>query len=359
MLSMTHDPIRMVDLQSRHQEVRSEVERSVREVLDSGGYIGGPRVEEAEKLCASWLGRAEAVGTNSGTDALLLALLALNIGPGDEVIVPALTFFATAGAVCASGATPVVVDVGEDALIDPAAVRAALSPRTAAVIPVHLFGSTCPAQPWDVPVIDDAAQAIGAQPSPSTGVLTAVSTYPTKTWGGAGDGGFVVGDDPALLTRVRRLGSHGQTEPHLHERVDRIVGRNSRLDALQAAILLAHAPRVADRVTQRQQWARAYDENLPLGLRPLPRSSGSAVQQYVVLCEDRTAIQEALRGASIESAVYYPRPLNAQPALAGFPAHPTPVAERLSRCMLALPVHASLTPSEFERILSVLHKACS
>ncbi len=355
---MTHDPIRMVDLQGRHQDVRSDVERAVREVLDSGRYIGGPSVEQAERVCASWLGREGAVGTNSGTDALLLALLALDIGPGDEVIVPALTFFATAGAVCASGATPVVVDVGEDALIDPTAVRAALTTRTAAIIPVHLFGSTCLMEQWDVPVIDDAAQAIGAKPSPSTGVLTAVSTYPTKTWGGAGDGGFVAGDDAALLDRIRRLGSHGQIEPHVHDRFSRMVGRNSRLDALQAAVLLAHAPRVPDRVAQRQQWARAYDANLPSSLRPLPRSPGSAIQQYVICCEDRPAIQRALESASIESAIYYPRPLNEQPALAGFPAHPTPVAARLSECMLALPVHAGLTPSEFERILSVLHKAC-
>ena len=358
MFCMTHDPIRMVDLKRRHQEVRSEVERAVREVLDSGQYIGGPKVTEAEKLCASWLGCEDAVGTNSGTDALLLALIALDIGPGDEVIVPALTFFATAGAVCAAGATPVVVDVGEDALMDTAAAREALSPRTAAIIPVHLFGSTCAVEPWDIPVIDDAAQAIGAFPNPSTGVLTAVSTYPTKTWGGAGDGGFVASNDAALLARIRRLGSHGQTEPHVHERFDRGVGRNSRLDALQAAILLAHAPRVASRVAERQRWARVYDEHLPASLRPLPRTPGSAVQQYVVCCEDRPAVQEALKRASIESAVYYPHPLNAQPALAHFPAHPTPVADRLSRCMLALPVHAGLSAPEFERILSVLHKAC-
>ena len=358
MLCMTNRPIRMVDLQNRHREVEAEIQRGVLEVLASGHYIGGPVVEEAERQCASWLGRAGAVGTNSGTDALLLSLLALDVGPGDEVIVPALSFFATAGAVCATGATPIIVDVREDALLNPQSAREAWSDRTKAIVPVHLFGSRCAPDAWEVPVIDDAAQAIGCAPSPSTGVLTAVSTYPTKTWGGAGDGGFVAGDDRALLDRVRRLGSHGQVAPHLHERVGQQTGRNSRLDALQAAILMAHAPRVADRVARRQRWAQIYDAQLPGYVRPLARSEGSAVQQYVVCCDDREAVQDALSQASIESAVYYPRPLNAQPALADLPRRPTPVADHLTQHMLALPVHEGLSSLEIERILSVLHGVC-
>ena len=355
MLCMTNRPIRMVDLQSRHREVQAEIEREVLKVLASGHYIGGPVVEEAERQCASWLGRAEAVGTNSGTDALLLALLALDVGPGDEVILPALSFFATAGAVLATGATPIIVDVKEDALLNPQSAREAWSSHTKAIIPVHLFGSRCTPEAWEVPAIDDAAQAIGCTPSPSTGVLTAVSTYPTKTWGGAGDGGFVAGDDRALLERVRRLGSHGLVAPHLHERVGQQTGRNSRLDALQAVVLMAHAPRVADRVARRQKWAQTYDEELPDNLRPLLRSEGSSVQQYVVCCDDRDLVQDALRQASIESAIYYPRPLNAQPALVDLPRRPTPVADHLTQHMLALPVHEGLSSLEIERILSVLH----
>lgn len=348
--------VHIAELGRRHQEVAPEVEERVLAVLRSGQYVGGPVVQEAEALAARWFGREGAVGVGSGTDALMLALQAVGVGPGDEVIVPALTFFATAGAVCQLGAVPVVVDVREDGLIDPAAARAAWSPRTRAIVPVHLFGNRAEAPLLDVPVVDDAAQAIGAEPPASVGALTAGSVYPTKTWGAAGDGGFVVGEG-TLLERVRALGNHGLAGPHLHEAIGGWVGRNSRLDAIQAAVLLGHAPRLAERVARRQAHARWYDAHLPPTVRPMPRDPGCPVPVYAVLVEDRPRVQAALDRANIDWQVHYPRPLQAQPALRHLRAH-TPVAEHLCARLLALPVHEGLSTSDLERVAAALREAC-
>jgi dTDP-4-amino-4,6-dideoxygalactose transaminase len=342
----------MIDLASRHAEVAGAVEARVLQVLRSGRYIGGPVVAEAEAVAARWFGRARAVGVNGGTDALILALQAVGVGPGDEVVVPALSFFATAGAVCAIGATPIVVDVlPEDGCIDPDAAKKAIGGRTRAIVPVHLFGSTAQLSGVDIAVVDDAAQAVGATPPASTGILTAVSTYPTKTWGSAGDGGFVIGDDDALLDRVRLLGSHGANEPHHHLPIGRHVGRNSRLDAVQAAVLLGHADRVPDRVARRRAIALRYDAELPRIFRPLSRSPGSPVHQYVARVAGRDAVRARLREKGIETAIYYPRPLQHQPALVGRARGETPVAEALCRAILALPIHEGLTDLDVDRVI--------
>ncbi|HHO50220.1 MAG TPA: aminotransferase class I/II-fold pyridoxal phosphate-dependent enzyme, partial [Deltaproteobacteria bacterium] len=288
-------PVPMVDLARRHAEVADEVEDRVLQVLRSGRWVGGPVVAEAEARLAGWLSRQGAVGVASGTDALMLALQAVGIRPGDEVIVPALTFFATAGAVAAVGATPVIADVGEDGLLDPTAAGALISPRTRAVIPVHLFGNRAEDPGLGLTVIDDAAQAIGTTPPPSIGRLTAVSAYPTKSWGAAGDAGFVAGDEPELLEAVRCLASHGQRgAPHHHEAHDGQVGRASRLDAIQAAVLLGHADQVEARIDRRRRLADRYDAGLPASIRPLPRQHGSSVHQYCVLASDRARVVAAL-----------------------------------------------------------------
>lgn len=335
-----------MNLAARHAEAAEAVEAAVLAVLRSGRYAGGPVVAEAESIAARWLGRAGAVGVGCGTDALILALQAIGVGPGDEVIVPALTFFATAGAVCATGATPVIVDVGEDGLLDLARAADRVGPRTRAVIPVHLFGNVAPCPTLGVEVIDDAAQAIGAEPPPRGATLTAMSTYPTKTWGSAGDGGFVAGDDPDLLEAVRRLGQHGAVEPHHHHRVSGAVGRASRLDAVQAAVLVGHATVLEQRLAQRRALARRYDAGLPPWAMPLPRAPGSAVHQYCVrLDRPRDAVARALADRGVSTAVYYPRPLGDQPALAGTPRGPTPIADRLCTELLALPIHDLGEPS--------------
>jgi dTDP-4-amino-4,6-dideoxygalactose transaminase len=350
-------PVPFVDLARRHAEAAVAVEARVLSVLRSGRWVGGPEVDEVEGLAARWFGRTGAVGVASGTDALMLGLQALGVGPGDEVIVPALTFFATAGAVCAIGATPVIVDVGDDALLDLTAAAERVGPRTRAVVPVHLFGATCSRPDLGVPVLDDAAQAIGAVPVASVGRLTAVSAYPTKTWGAAGDAGFVLGDDPELLERVRRLGHHGATAPHHHERVGGAVGRASRLDAVQAAILLGHAEHLPARIEHRRTLARRYDAGLPAGVVPLPRPPGSAVHQYCVCVPDRRAVRRHLQEAGIGTAVYYPRSLDQQPALSGYPSGPTPVARQLAAELLALPVHLGVTDDDVDHVLDVLTRA--
>lgn len=347
--------IRMIDLARRHAEVAPEVEAAVVEVLRSGRYVGGPMVERAEALVAGWFGREAAAGVASGTDALILALQAVGVRPGDEVVVPALSFFATAGAVCRIGAVPVVVDVREDGCLDPEACRRALTPRTRAIVPVHLFGNPAPCPDFGIPVVDDAAQAVGTGPEASSGILTALSAYPTKTWGAAGDAGFVLGA-PEAVERVRALGNHGTVAPHLHRTVEGVVGRNSRLDAIQAAVLLGHADALERRVAARRRNAAWYDAHLPPSVRPLPRHPASAVHVYAVQVDARDAVREALAARGVETGVYYPRPLHAQPALSHAVAHPTPVADALCARMLALPVHSGLGRDDLVHVVESLRE---
>ncbi|MEN0063161.1 MAG: DegT/DnrJ/EryC1/StrS family aminotransferase [Myxococcota bacterium] len=345
--------IPLVDLARRHDAVADEVEARVLEVLRSGRYVGGPLVAEVEAQAATWLGGVGAVGVGNGTDALMLGLQALGVKAGDEVIVPALSFFATAGAVLARGAIPVIVDVTEAALIDPQAVKAAWSPQVHAIIPVHLFGSVTDPIDVGVPVLDDAAQAIGAVPHPMHGRLAAVSAYPTKPWGAAGDAGFVVGRDADVLDQVRRLANHGRTPEGAHV----VAGRNSRLDALQAAVLLGHAPTVAARQTARQRRAQRYDQGLPSRVQALPRTDGSSVSQYCVLVNDRRRVQRHLANAGMETGVYYPRPLHEEPALRHARVTPTPVANHLAERLLALPI-ADVDDADVDRVLAALHEVC-
>ncbi len=347
----------MADLAGRHARVGADVERRVIDVLRSGRYVGGPVVAEAERRLAAIFGYAHGVGVNSGTDALIYALMAMGVGPGDEVIVPALTFFATAEAVGRIGAVPVVADVRDDLpLLDPATLP--LTPRTRAVIAVHLFGEACPLPDLGVPVLDDVAQAVGASPPARTGAVGAASFYPTKTLGAAGDGGIVLADDPELTDRARKLASHGMPAPYVHDRVNGHFGANSRLDAVQAAVLLGHLADLDARVARRRAIAAAYDAGLPEDVRPLPRGPGHPVHHYVVRTHRRDALATALAAAEIETAVYYRRPLSEEPALAGFPSGaptpPTPHATRYCAEALALPVHEGLTDGDVERVLHTI-----
>lgn len=343
----------MADLGARHARVAGEVERRVLEVLRSGRYVGGPVVAEAERRLADTFGYAHGVGVNSGTDALIYALMAMGIGPGHHVVVPALTFFATAEAVIRVGAVPLVADVRPDLpLLDPAA----LPDRFDAVIAVHLFGEACDL-PDVGPILDDVAQSAGATPPTRAGSVGAASFYPTKTLGAAGDAGIVLADDPDVTARARKLASHGMPANYLHERVNGHVGGNSRMDALQAAVLLAHLDDLPARVARRRAIAAAYDANLPDDVRPLPRGAGHPVHHYVVRSARRDALQRACAAAEIETALYYPRPVGAQPAMAGYPAVPTPNADAYCREALALPVHEGLTDTDVDRVLDAIRRA--
>ena len=341
----------MADLAGRHQRTSAATEAAVLEVLRSGRYVGGPTVEEAQRRLAASFGWGYGVGVNSGTDALIYALLALDLPPGSEVIVPAVTFFATAGAVLRAGLVPVVADVRADLpLLD--ARRLPLRAATRAVIAVHLYGEKCPLRDVGLPVVDDSAQCAGADPQPRTGEIAAVSFYPTKTLGAAGDGGMVFTDQAEVAERLRRLSHHGMSTPYLHDRVGGQVGANSRLDALQAALLLAQLPDLPLRVQARRRHAQVYDQELPSWVRRLPRSPGHPVHQYVVRVPGRDRLREKLAEAGIETAIYYPIPLSRQPALAGLPHAETPCADAFCAESLALPVHEGLTGQEIEKIVA-------
>jgi dTDP-4-amino-4,6-dideoxygalactose transaminase len=350
----------MADLAHRHAEAAEAIEARVLDVLRSGRWIGGPVVEEAEQRVATAFQREAAVGVASGTDALILGLQAIGVQPGDEVVLPALSFFATAGAVCALGAIPRIVDVDERGLLDTAALEAIDASRVRAVLPVHLFGNRCTAQRLGLETLDDAAQAIGCTPAASFGSATAVSTYPTKLASGGGDGGFVVGDR-RVVDRVRKLGRHGAVGPHLHERVNGHVGRNSRLDAVAAAVLLGHLQTLPDRIRRRQAAAAHYDACMAEPYRPLRRDAHSPVPSYVVIAPDadhREALRTHLDAHGVDSTVYYPRPLHRQPALVGrIPDTHCPVADDLVTRVLAIPVHAGLSDDDITRVGAALAAA--
>ncbi len=345
----------MVDLAARHRRHAAATETAVLEVLRSGRWVGGPVVERLEARGAELVGRAHAVGVNSGTDALILGLLALGIQPGDEVIVPALSFFATAGAVCRVGAVPVVVDVQDERpLLCPEAARAALGPRVRAAIPVHLFGMSCPDPGLDIPLIEDAAQAVGWDPPARLGVISALSFYPTKTLGAAGDAGLVACDTPELAQALRRLANHSHVpgQAHLHRRSAGHVGWNSRLDAIQAAVLEVQFEDLPRRVGRRRAIARAYDQALPDGVSAVPRAPGDPIHHYLLRTPGRDRLAAVLAAQGIDSAVYYPRPLSAQPALG--PQGHCPRAERWCAECLSLPCHGELTQEQVDRVCSTL-----
>lgn len=340
-----------------HAATAEAVEARVIEVLRSGRWVGGPVVAEAEAALATRAGVAHAVGLNSGTDALVLGLQALGLGPGDEVIVPAVSFFATASAVILAGARPVVVDVlPERPLLDPEAVRRAWSPAVKAVVPVHLFGMRPPPLgplPGGAVVFDDAAQAAGARSPLGEGVAAALSFYPTKVLAAAGDGGAFLTDDPVLADRVRALGHHGGAG---FPTVAGHLGRNSRLDAIQAAVLLGRLPDLDRRLARRRAVAQRLRD--ALGPAVLVPESGRPVSVLAVYHPRAHAVQRALQLADIEPAVYYARPLGEVPSIrAHSRVTACPHAARFCGATVALPCHAGLSDAEVDRIIAVVGEA--
>ena len=351
----------MADLAARHRRLGGAIEQAVTDVLRSGAYVGGPVVAEAERRISHSMGYGLGVGVGSGTDALALSLRALGIGAGDRVAVPALSFFATAEAVCQVGATPVFVDVREDApLMDLDCL--AKQEGVSAVLLVHLFGARCPA-PSGLPVISDAAQALGWGHGRPAGTLATLSFYPSKILGAAGEGGMVLTDDEALAERVRRLGNHGATGPHRHIKERGGIGTNSRLDAIQAAILLAQMEDLDHRVQRRRAIASRYETSLA-HLHPLPRAPGDSVQHFVLRSPKRAELLERLGEASIGAAIYYPLPMDAQPFFSGkTDPQPTdsrcPRAARFSTEAFAIPCHAELSEADVQEIIEVLQGGSS
>jgi dTDP-4-amino-4,6-dideoxygalactose transaminase len=359
----------LLDLTRQYQPLRDEIRAAIDEVCDSQRFILGPEVEAFEHQAADALGAAHAVGVSSGTDALLIALMALEIGPGDEVVLPTFTFFATAGVVARLGATPVFVDIDPaDFCLDPEQVAERVSPRTRAVIPVHLFGQSADldavrAAAGEVPIIEDCAQSWGAtyagRIGGSIGTMGAFSFFPSKNLGGFGDGGLVTTGDPELTLKLKELRMHGQSGPYLHPE----VGGNFRLDALQAAVLRVKLRHVSSWIEGRRENACTYaglfaDAGLEdVVTQPAAiEGRGHTYNQYVVRVPRRDELRAFLSERGIGCSVYYPLPLHLQPCFRGL-GHSEgdlPVAEQASREVLALPVFPELTEDELAEVVSTI-----
>jgi dTDP-4-amino-4,6-dideoxygalactose transaminase len=353
-----------------------ELEEAFRRVVRSGMYVLGAEVEALERELAASVGVRHAVAVSSGTDALLASLVALGVGPGHEVICPAYTFFATVEGVVRLGATPVFADVVPASLtLDSGRVAALLGPRTRAILPVHLFGRCADmpalldvAEPRGVPIVEDAAQALGAKcggaRAGSIGALGCFSFFPTKNLGGFGDGGLVTTNDDALATQVRSLRNHGARTKNVHER----IGGNFRLDALQAALLRVGLRQLPAAVARRRAIAAAYREHfreLDLGpsVQCLAADPGATYNQFVVRVRGPEGARDRVRGRlserGIGTEVYYPTPLNRQPCFRGEPCHDQRfvVAEAASSETLALPVFPELTDGEIRVVSEMLAQA--
>ena len=363
--------IPIVDLAAEYAEVAEAVEPAVLSVLRSGRYVLGPEGEAFEAELADLVGSRFAVAVGSGTEALHLILRALGIGPGDEVVTPAFTYFATVEAIVLAGATPRFADVETDGFhLDPSAFEAAIGPRTRAVIPVHLFGRCADlpaiaeiADRHGLAVVEDAAQAIGAarggRRAGAFGVAAAFSFYPSKNLGAAGDGGCVTTSDAALAARIRLLRSHGLDADGRH----RCFGTTSRLDALQAALLRAKLPYLKSWADRRVRNARCYTEALA-GCPGLVLPGGVEDEeivwnQYTLRCRRLSALRDALTAAGIEWRRYYERPACDEPAFAGLAGSGPPLPETRRACAeaLSLPVRPSLSVEAIREIAAVIRGA--
>lgn len=363
--------IPFLDLAAMHDEVREELNAAWRAVSTQTAFVGGQWLDRFEEEWAAYCGRAFCVGVANGTDALVLALRAAGIGPGDEVVLPTNTFIATAEAVLAVGARPVFTDVDPDTLLMTAAhLEAALTPRTSAVIPVHLYGQpvamneVCAvAERHGLLVVEDAAQAHGAtwqgKRAGSFGRVAAFSFYPGKNLGALGDAGAIVTDDAELASVARSIGAHGAA-PGLRY-VHQFVGVNSRLDGLQAALLSVKLQRLDAWNEGRTAAARAYDHALRevAGVTPvrIDDRASSSYHLYVVRVANRTQVQADLLANGIETGIHYPIPCHLQQPYREFSSDSFPVAEQAATEILSLPMGPHLTQSQVARVCAALESA--
>ncbi|MDR6862593.1 DegT/DnrJ/EryC1/StrS family aminotransferase [Phycicoccus sp. 3266] len=361
----------LVDLSVQHAQVAEEVAQGFAEVLSTGDFIGGKAVGAFERAYAEFTGARACVGVGNGTDALELAMRAVGVGPGDEVVLPANTFIATAEAVLRAGGTPVFADVDDDALLlDPAAAEAALTARTRAVVPVDLFGQVAPFEQLPaalaqrgVRVVEDGAQSQGAtrhgKAAGTFGDVAATSFYPGKNLGAYGDAGAVLTDDEEVAAMVRLLGAHGSPAKYEHT----VVGFNSRLDTLQAVVLSAKLARLRGWNAERRAAAAAYDELLADtdGVRlPTTLAGNEHVWHlYVVRVDRRDDVLRHLQEEGVGAGVHYPTPVHLTPAMGhlGYGPGRFPVAERAAQQILSLPLFPGITHSQQERVADVLRQA--
>jgi dTDP-4-amino-4,6-dideoxygalactose transaminase len=365
-LSSERERIPLVDLKAQFRTIEPEIRTAIDRVLERQQFVIGPETKAFEDEFAAFSGVAEAVAVSNGTTAIELALWALGVGPGDEVVTTAWTFWATAEAVLRLGATPVFVDVREDDwTIDPERVRAAVTDRTRAILPVHIFG-----HPADVPalldgpaVLEDAAQAHGGsyhgRPVGSDGALATFSFYPGKNLGAYGDAGAVITNDPELAARVRGLRDHGRSTKYEHP----VAGTNARASELQCAILRAKLPHLREWTDERRRLASLYEERLaPLGLRfQATQPWAEHVRHlFVIRHPEREALQRHLAEEGIDSGVHYPIPVHMQPGLAGREWRAEgglEVTEALAREVLSLPLFPELGDAGVDRVCTVIERA--
>jgi len=360
----------LVDLAVQHAQIADEVEEGFAEVLAAGDFIGGKAVAAFEQEYAEFVGARHCVGVANGTDALEIALRAVGVGAGDEVVVPANTFIATAEAVVRAGARPVFADVDDDGLLlDPAAVEAVLTDRTRAVIPVDLYGQVAPFElltsvgERGIAVVEDGAQSQGARRheagAGTFGAVAATSFYPGKNLGAYGDAGAVTTDDDGLAEAARLLGAHGSPAKYQHVS----FGFNSRLDTLQAVVLRAKLRRLSRWNEERRAAAAVYDELLASvpGVRMPATLPGNehVWHLYVVRVPNREAVLRTLQAEQIGAGVHYPVPVHLTPAMAPFGGRPGqfPVAERAAGEILSLPLFPGVTRRQQERVVEVLASA--
>jgi dTDP-4-amino-4,6-dideoxygalactose transaminase len=360
-------PLQFLDLGRQFEQIRAEVSRAVAHVLETQRFVLGPEVEQFEIEITNYLGCRFAVACASGTDALILALLAAGIRPGDEVITTPFTFVATASAITRAGAVPVFVDIDPGTYnLDPEKISQAISPKTRAIIPVHLFGLSAEMRPimdlarqHGITVIEDAAQAIGgAYHEKNLGTIGSqgcFSFFPSKNLGGAGDGGVVTTNDASYADRLRLLRVHGSRRKYEYE----ILGMNSRLDAIQAAILRVKLRYLEQWTEQRRRNAGRYRRFISQSLSssymvmPVePNGTRHVYNQFTIRCKERDLLREHLLENGIPTEIYYPHPLHLQPAFSylGYREGSLPVAESTAREVLSLPIYPELTEDQQRRI---------
>ena len=363
--------IQMVDLQTQYQHIKAEVDKGINEVIESAAFIKGPKVAQFQANLEEYTGAKHVITVGNGTDALQIALMALGLKPGDEVITPTFTFIATAEVVALLGLTPVVVDVDWETMnISIEGIRKAITPKTKAIVPVHLFGQCADmeqimsiAREHDLYVVEDACQAIGAEYTFSTGVkrqagtmghIGCTSFFPSKNLGCYGDGGAIFTNDDELAQKMKAVANHGCFVRYHHD----FVGVNSRLDSIQAAILDAKLPHLNEYIAARQRAAAYYDKafanNAHILIPGREAASTHVYHQYTLrlINVNRDAVREQLAALDIPAMIYYPIPLHLQKAYQDPRYLPGdfPVAERLAACVLSLPMHTELDEEQLQYI---------
>jgi dTDP-4-amino-4,6-dideoxygalactose transaminase len=368
---MKNVPVPLLDLKAQYLALKPDIDAAIQHVVASQHFINGPEVDALEQEVAAYCRADHCIGVSSGTDALVVALMALGIGRGDEVITTPYTFFATAGAVARVGARPVFVDIERDTFnIRPDLIEAAVTPRSRAIIPVHLFGQCADMDPilavakkHGLAVIEDAAQAIGSdyqgRRAGSMGTVGCFSFFPSKNLGAFGDGGAVVTRDTALAGRIRCLRGHGSNPKYYHK----MVGGNFRLDTIQAAVLQVKLRHLDDWTARRQEHAAYYDQAFrTAGLcdeliqTPPVVQSRHIFNQYVIRCSQRDAVRDHLKQCQVGTEIYYPVPMHLQECFAGLghKGGDFPESEAAADSTLALPIYPELSVAQQQRVVDAV-----